>query len=188
MKDIRTRDQFESALNALVGLELAGVKYFEIEYEIQEPCYLHHASIGHFLDFGLELRMASGRYCSFLWDQTFWQYGVGLFPNEAKLELGASRHWDVTSTPEWRPFVGSSIEAARVYWSWPEPLTAKEMHRTYYPQDLALSFAAGEPVYISSSRYSDASDTLYGMSDDILVVFDETVARRYGVGPHAATE
>ncbi|QDT68220.1 hypothetical protein MalM25_11380 [Planctomycetes bacterium MalM25] len=185
MKKIKTREQFEAAIQALVGLELADVTYYEIEYETQKRCYLHQPNIGHFLDFGVEFRMACGSYRSFLWDGTFYQYGIGLFPHKASLEVSTQRQWVVSDTREWCQFLGSSVESARVYWSWvaKSPATP-EAYRTYYPQDIELAFTCGKHIYLSASQYSDNSDSLYGMSDDILVVFDESAAKKYCVGPH----
>jgi len=186
MKGIRTREQFEAAIQGLVGLTIADVTYFEIEYQTQEPCYLHQPKIGHFLDFGVEFRMACGSYRSFLWDGTFYQYGIGLFPYAACLEVNTQRQWVVSATPEWRQIIGSSVASARIYWSWVSGSpAAKEAYRTYYPQDIELAFTCGKHIYLSASQYSDKTDSLYGMSDDILIVFDESAAKKYQVGPHA---
>ena len=186
MKNIRTRKQFDAAAQELVGLNLAGVTYFEIEYEAEERIYLLQSQIGHFLDFGLELRMTDGQFQSFLWDSAFYQYGIGIFPYQANLEVSTNRQWDVSGTLEWVSLIGSTIESVEVYWSWvSDSVAAEEASRTYYPQDMKLSFSSGRHIYISASQYTESSDTLFGMSDEILVVFDESVAAKYRVGPHA---
>ncbi|MDB2685907.1 hypothetical protein N9Y42_01740 [Mariniblastus sp.] len=186
MKNIRTREQFEAAAQDLVGLNIAGVTYFEIQYATEERCYLHQSRIGHFLDFGLELRMSDGQFRSFLWDHTFYQYGIGIFPHQAKLEVDTYHQWTVGGTSEWASFIGSTIEAVQVYWSWvSESVADEEAFCTCYPQDMKLSFSNGRHIYISASQHMDSSDTLFGMSDEILVVFDESVATKYLIGPHA---
>ncbi|MBT5018382.1 hypothetical protein OAF98_00550 [Planctomicrobium sp.] len=177
MKDITTRAQYDAAAQQLVGFKLDRVTYFEIEYEIGEPCYLHQAQIGHFLDFGLEFRMTGGDYRSFLWDGTFYQYGVGIYGHAANREVNTNRQWDVSETDDWHPFIGSTIIAVNVYWS--------QEGFVEYPQDLRLAFSCHRHIYLSASQYLHSSDRLSGMSDDILVIFDEAVAMKYKVGPHA---
>ncbi|WP_146448588.1 hypothetical protein [Bythopirellula polymerisocia] len=54
------------------------------------------------------------------------------------------------------------------------------------PQDVKLAFTCGKHIYLSASQYVDTSDSLYGMSDDNLVVFEEAVAKKYRVVPHAS--
>ncbi|WP_299411418.1 hypothetical protein [Acaryochloris sp. IP29b_bin.148] len=186
MKNIRTRDQYDAVAQKLVGLEIQRVTYFEIEYGTDEPCYLHQPEIGHFLDYGLEFKTRDDGFRTFFWDGTFYQYGIGIFPHEAKCEVTTSRQWDVSATSDWRPFIGSMITSVDVFWSWAsESVTDDEAFRTYYPQDLRLSFSCHRHIYLSASQYMDLSDRLWAMSDDILVVFDETVAQKYAIGPYA---
>lgn len=187
MQDIKTREQYDSAIQEVVGLELATVTYYEIKYEVSGPYYLHHPGIGHFLDFGVEFRMACGQYRSFFWDGTFYQYGIGPYPQKATLELtGTNSKWDVSERKEWKELIGCRIESAEVFWSWASHSDApRKSQRIYYPQDIKLSFAGGKCIYISASQYLEETDTLFGMSDDILIVFEESVARNYGIGPYA---
>ena len=186
MKNIQSREQFDAAAQNLVGLKLVGVTYFEIECDTEERSYLYQPQIGHFLDYGLEFRMADGQFRSFLWDATFYPYGIGIFPHQAKIEISTARQWIVNNTSEWTPLIDSTIEAVEVYWSWgPELVADTKAHRISYPQDLKLSFSAGQHIYISASQYLDSSETLFGMSDEILVVFDESSATRHCIGPHA---
>lgn len=130
--------------------------------------------------------MADGQCRSILWDGTFYQYGIGIFPHQANREVNTNRQWIVDDTPEWAALIGSTIETATVYWSWvSESVVDKESHQTFYPQDMKLSFSCGRHIYISASQYMDSSDELFGMSDEILVMFDESAATKYHIGPHA---
>ena len=185
MKHVHPREQFEAETQKLVGLTLSDVVYYEIEYDTPDPFYLRHPEIGHFLDHGLDLIATDGQCHSFLWDGAFYQYGIGLFPHTAANEVNTNRLWRVSDHDDWIPLIGRTITSANVYWSWIDSAATDERDRTYYPQDVCLSFTGDQRVYISAAQYMEASNTVMGMSDEILVVFRESVARKYRIGPYA---
>jgi hypothetical protein len=114
MKYIYTREQFEAQVHKIIGLTLSVVIYYEIEHENPEPGYLYKSDIGHFLDFGLELVADDGQCFSILWDGTFCQYGLGIYPHSAEKEVSTKRRWFVANDPNWMPLIGKAIKCIRL--------------------------------------------------------------------------
>ena len=178
MKNIHTREQLDALAQKMVGLKLAEVVYYEIEDN--EPGYLYKTKIGHFLDFGLDLVAEDGSYFSILWDDTFFQFGVGIYPRSAAQQIRVDRRWVVTRDPHWVPFIGKNIESAEVFWSWVDVSTSESARtRIYYPQDLILTFSNNRRVYVSASQWWEESQQVLGLSDNILVVFSDRIAAQH---------
>ena len=62
---------------------------------------------------------------------------------------------------------------------------AADANRTYYPQDLRLTFDNSCSVYLSAAQFLNDSDKLFGMSDNVLIVFNDDVAAHHQLGPWA---
>jgi hypothetical protein len=180
---IRSREDYEKEVLALVGKQLKDVVYYELRYELDTPLYSCYPQVGHILDFGCDLRTTDGDVFGLIWDGEFFQYGVGITRCSLSHQLADPRIWDATREAEWTPLIGQTITGVKVYWSWVQ--YEGELERHYYPQDVELKFGNGFLVYISSSQYSDEKDALWGASDDIAIIFGSESAERYGVGPFA---
>lgn len=184
MKDIHTREQFKALVQKMVGLTLSEVLYYEIEYE--KPGYAYQPDIGHFLDFGLDLVADDGKCFAILWDSTFFQFGLGVYRNSAKELLRNTHWWTVTNDSQWQQFIGKTIESAEIYWSWVAgSLDAPEETRTYYPQDIVLTFSNNRRIYVSASEYEEKSDSVCGLSDNVMVVFSDCIASKYQLAQFA---
>lgn len=186
MKNVRTRQQFDALAQTMVGLTLAEVAYHEIAYRQPEPNYLHQMRIGHCLDYGLELIAEDGQRFSILWDETFLQFGLGIYPHTAEKEVRNTRRWLVAKDVNWAPLIGKTITAVEVYWSWVATISRPSKgDRTYYPQDLVLCFSDEHRVHVSASEYWYEKKKIVGNSDNILVVFSEQTASKHHLGPFA---
>src|SRR5262245_45019481 len=145
-----TRAEFEISVRRLVGLELRGVRYFEIDYSAfadgdsqssdRDDSGPRWSGDPRFdsLDFGLQLLTATGETVDSSWGDEFYQYGISL-----KVPLTASdtiRAWDVSETSRWNSLLGRRIQETRVFWSWVE---GRDIGRVHYPQDVKLTFDGG---------------------------------------------
>jgi hypothetical protein len=138
---------------------------------------------GHLLDFGCDLEMSNGSIFGIIWDGEYFQYGVGLVRESLANQLCESRCWDVTDDKNWAHLIGKNIVKATVYWSWVQYKGTDE--KTYFPQELELEFESGSLLYFSASQYNEEKDSLWGMSDDIAVIFGRELAQKYHIGPYA---
>lgn len=175
--------EFESSLaGALVGKCLHVVRYFEIQYETDQPSYVNDSFSGHLLDYGCDLELSDGSTVGFIWDGEYFQYGVGIYESSLKSEVKLAKVWDVTKEQNWENVVGKQISKTKVYWSWAQ---SEGQEKRYFPQDVELEFDDGSLVFFSASQYDEDTDTLCGASDDIAVMFGKTAAQKYKIGPYA---
>jgi len=179
----RTKAEYENDVNSmLVGKRLAGVRYFEIRYGTDEPYYLDDSFPGHLLDYGCDFEMEDESTVGIIWDGEFFQYGIGVLRSSLSSQLTDFMSWDVTASSYWAPLVGKTINKVKVYWSWAK---YKGKERADYPQDLEIAFEDGSKVFFSASQYNKEKDALWGMSDDVAVVFSMDTAKAYLIGPYA---
>jgi hypothetical protein len=178
----RSKLEYENDFSALmVGKCLHRVRYFEIQYDTDEPYYLNDSFPGHLLDYGCDFEMADGSIVGFIWDGEFFQYGVGIFGRSLHNEVKLAKVWDVTEEQNWAKLVGKNILRTRVHWSWAQ---YEGQEKQDYPQDVELEFDDGSLVFLSASQYRKDTDTLRGMSDDIAVIFGENTAKHYKLGAY----
>lgn len=93
--------------------------------------------------------------------------------------------YDVTDDPEWVQFIGRAIVGVESYWTWVADSMAANTIRTYYPQDLRFTFDNDRSLYFSAAQFLGESGDLYGMSDNVLVVFNDEVVAQHQLGSWA---
>ncbi|GAA5532420.1 hypothetical protein Dalu01_00809 [Deinococcus aluminii] len=101
-------------------------------------------------------------------------------------QLRAALVTEVTEDSRWAPLIGQHITDVTVYWE--DVPTPNLGDGTRYPQDIALTFELGARVFLSAAIYEDSSHTLFRMSDNVVVVFDELFAQCLRVGPFERPE
>jgi hypothetical protein len=170
------RLEFEQQARRICGERIARVRYFEIAYEDGKPRW--RREFGDVLDFGLDLETSNGRAFQVTWDSRFFAYGLSLQEGHLEEHLSAAAVWDVTEESRWSQVVNQTVRDVAVYWSEVE----SDGSVTCYPQDMALIFESGAKVFLSASQYVEDTDELFGMSDEVAVIFDEETAERYQVG------
>lgn len=190
--------QYEQRVAAVVGRCISTVRYYEIAYE-ESQLYWDNGQF-HSLDFGLDLKMEDGCRFKISWDSEFYQYEISLSEGSLADQLAESvAMWDVSNHPKWKPLLHNEIVDAKVYWSWVEFTTWQKQdslgrhlrqlfqkpERRDYPQDVELVFASGGRAFFSAAQYLKDEDKLFGMSDEVTVIFSDEVAARYEVGSYA---
>jgi hypothetical protein len=170
----------QSVRRLLVGRQIVSVIYYESPHEEGFEYWSSLPHVGHSLEQGLDFGMADGETCLVTWDQAFSQYDIAVRAGTMENELTGFHRYDVSSVAPWASILGKAVQNIEIYWSWIEDSQTHE--RVHYPQDLALNFG-DSTVYLCSRKYQDRSDLLFPMADEIAVVFDDAVARRYRIGP-----
>jgi hypothetical protein len=181
---MKSRAEYDANLNRLIGIAIARIRYFEIDYQDGRPYFRDHSEIGHFLDYGVELIDPAGVPTCITWDGTFFQYGLAVYPESSSSDVLAGLSYDVSDDRMWRPYIGHKITAADSYWSWVAESMEPNAERTYYPQDIRLVFDNRRSLYLSAAQYLDGSG-LFGMSDNVLIVFGDEAAKEHKIGPWA---
>ena len=192
--------EFENRVEELIGSQLSGVRYHEIDYfngdgqPLAEPQWGWCPDFDS-LDYGLDLLTEDSGVFHVTWGTEFTQYGVTVqnskFNNVGVQDVSVVRVWDVTRESRWTHLVGQRIVAADVFWQdtrfrtllddgtwsgWSDPVS--------YPQDLRLAFEGGACVYLSAFEVREG-DFRAAMTDHVSVFFDAAAAEEYGIGPFA---
>jgi hypothetical protein len=169
---------YEQRVASLVGEVISRVVYHTYADDEGKPYYDHYEKFHH-LDQGLILHTDSGKVFSIIWGSEFTQYGLDFLAEDFTAlgqSPGDSDLWDMTTHEKWQPFVGRKITAFEVLWAWEGYLP----DRIDYPQDLIFTFDHARKLYLSAS-YSHVThgDYLAGMADEVIVIFDETIAKTH---------
>ncbi len=174
-----THDEFEAIVAQLIGTDIVRVSYFEIEYGDQQAGWKGDPRFDS-LDYGVQLEDARGKVFSITWDAAFVEYGLCVCARSMAEIVVGPRKWDVSVESRWSKLIGERVIRVDVYWlrAWENDPEVIE-----YPQDLCLSFSNGEVVFISATECLPNSG-LFGMMDNILVVFGDESAKAFGLGPH----
>ncbi|ULH18260.1 hypothetical protein MF271_22610 (plasmid) [Deinococcus sp. KNUC1210] len=168
-----TREAFEGEIQQLIGLQLKGIRYYELQGD-----WPHWNGDSEFdsLDCGLDLVGEHATYC-ITWDWTFWSYGLRVRPGRLVDFLLGGQFTDVSAESRWSKLLGQRVTQAQLMW---EPLPDPCIEQTAaYPQGLVLRFEAGDQVYISASQPQGPHEPFLGMSDHVVVLFETALAQRY---------
>lgn len=175
-----TPEMFELEVRRLCGARLSRVRYYEVSGG--DPAWDAIPELDT-ADFGLDLVCDTGAF-HITWDSTFWSYGLRVKCGTLLDHLRSALFTEVTEASRWTTLIGQQITDVTVQW---DDIPLPEYgYGTHYPQEIILSFELGAHVLLSAATYQDESHTLFGMSDNVVVIFDEAVARRFGVGPTEA--
>jgi len=177
---------FHERVKSLVGQSISRVRYSTIEYPDGKPYWDHEEF--HNAELGVELTTSAGVIFQLGWDWVFHHYHISLqqFDSEGEgLWHDTTVMWDVTSEPHWTSVVGEKIVQTVEYWcntgdkSYPSP---------DYPQDLEIVFESERKVWFSVAGYDESTGQLFGMHDEIMIIFDEDVLKRHQFGAYTPKE
>jgi hypothetical protein len=134
LAEVRQRRQHAQRLT---GLQLAAVRYCEIDYampdrpggqegprqvvsaaEWQEPPFRYE--LGDCTDYGVELQTTCGRGFTVSWDSPGWHEGIWLrelpLVGEAVLADANTAIWDVSHAGRWDYFIGHEITGVQLHY------------------------------------------------------------------------
>ncbi len=90
-----TKEEYLSIVSAFEGEILISVEYFEINYEGNQAEFTENSNYDC-LDYGVNLKMQSGKVFGFIWGSEFTQYGVSVLEAPLQSEVTECREIDVT--------------------------------------------------------------------------------------------
>ncbi|WP_327149293.1 hypothetical protein [Nocardia sp. NBC_01329] len=132
---------------------------------------------------GVELLTGSGHRYSAIWNNTFTEYGLEIFPKPMTDFLlvgpGGSVAVPVSDHPRWAGLIGENIVAAEICWDH-DPSGAVRV-----PSAIRLGLRE-TAVWIAAGRSSDPGSEagFYLGTDDIMVVFSQEMASQTGIPKH----
>ncbi|MGL5873533.1 MAG: hypothetical protein ACRC2R_14400 [Xenococcaceae cyanobacterium] len=170
-----TIQEFNELAKKLIGHKINRITYFEIDYQTGKPCWEYEQY--DFLDYGFDLETEAEKTFGFIWDWEFYQYNISVKEYSLKKEITTYKFWDVTSSSRWSSYLGIEIVDVLVYWSW----VITEGSRLEYPQDIVLIFANGNKLFVSAIDIWEDRRIISQFSDNLVVFFDEVVAKKWGV-------
>lgn len=175
----RRRD-LRSAVAGLVGVRIRRVRYCGLRYEGDEEVDWDYDD-WHHPEMGVEFELDDGSHCSAVWGDAFGKFNIDCaaeplgawFPHVADV-TEHFRVWEVTDHPRWRRLIVGPVVEGALVWAegWGEEL----------PVSIHLTFPGGE-AWIAAGRPQDfpPSGTFYSATDEVIVVFDQYLARMIGV-------
>lgn len=172
-----TKDEYLNLVKAIEGETLLSVEYFEIDYGGPQTDFTEKSDYDC-LDFGVNLKMLSGKIFGLIWGSEFLQYGVSVLEAPIQSEVNEYRQIDVTHSSNWSQIVGNEVRDAYVVWHW-EKEVGPFKKKTYYPQSIALKFKSSQIVIISALEIEH--NRHWGMADNIVVFFSQASANKFGV-------
>ncbi len=176
------REQYERKTAALVGQRILSATYWDIHNFAEEPRTWDYGDWHHAV-MGVEFVTDTGT-SSILWTNTFFPYGVEVFPEPISRHLllrpQGPEGWPVGDHPFWQSRVGSPIRGTATFW---EVIEVGPGHRlgdgarisepqTYsVPVALRLDFDNG-PVWMVAGipQWPDV-EKVFVAGDEVMLVF-----------------
>ncbi len=191
------REEYDRKTASLVGLRVDTVGYWDIHHCGDEPRVWDHGTWHHAV-MGVELRTDRGPF-SVLWSNTFYPYGVEVFPDPMTSFLLPGEHqpesWSATDNVQWQARAGQPVTDVQTRWErlelgpsvYPDGTIAGPPGAVDLPVALRLDFAAGPVWFIAGIPDGDGSVVIPG--DEIIVAFTTESMHRLGFphGPFTAT-
>lgn len=162
--------------NELIGKTIKEVTYYEIDYGA--PCFEFEDH--HSVDFGLQLITNTGTTYYIIWGAQYIQYDLKFEKGSITKEMhkeATIKCYNVSQLKHWKKRIGVPIQNIKSYWSY--ITTTKKGEKTYYPQDLEISFKNGLNVIISALEIKE-NEEVSSMANHISVFFNTETAIKYG--------
>lgn len=176
------RLRYERKTSALVGQRIRAVTYWDVHSLSEEPRSWDYGDWHHAV-MGVELATDAGKV-TVLWTDTFFAYGVEVFPEPISRHLILSADgpegWPVESHPRWRSRLGSPVLATATYWVEIEVGPARRLSdnavvgepMTYsVPTAVRLDFEGGSVWMAAAMPGWPDVEKVFVPADEIMVVF-----------------
>ena len=176
--EIQIKD-YEKPIKELIGKTVSEIYYYELEYENGQTYWDEKEY--HTLDFGLEMIMSDLEKFYFIWDSELAQFNVKFKKGDITTEFSENsthKKHNVSNNELWSELMKSKIIGISSHWSHWQYLSQKEPN--YYPQNIKLDFENDKSVWISATEIEN--DNPKEMADNITIIFDKRVAKKYNIG------
>lgn len=174
-------ESLEAIVAELRGRRLADVTYYPLTIgDDGELAGEWDFGDWHEPTMGIELIFRSGHRYSAIWNNTFGEYGLEIFPKPMSgfllIAPGGSVAVPVSDHPDWAGLIGKKVIAADISWNH-DPGTAVRV-----PSAIRLGFREAT-VWIAAGRSagSGPAATFRLGTDDVMVVFSPEMSLRAGI-------
>ncbi len=167
-------EELASLVRSLAAQRISAVTYWSLDYGDGETHWGDFGERFDVLDFGFELHLENGSEFAVTWSRDFGAYGV--FVHRGRMAELFSPEIEMLAAPagdRWKEFLGKTIVGAELQWR-PVPDLDGE-----YPTMLALRFAGDRAIWVAAATYNEDDDQLEVDNDNLVVLSDPALARRY---------
>ncbi len=170
----------EALVTGLRGQRLTTVVYYTLSaFDDDELAVEWDFGDWHEPTMGAELSTSDGHRYSAIWNDTFGEFGIEMFPKPMDEFLGGSVAVPVSDHHRWAGLIGRKIIAADICW--------RHYPDTPIPVPLAIRLGFRKStIWIAAGVSQDqGSSTNFQLgSDDVMVVFTQEMSARIGLpGP-----
>jgi hypothetical protein len=185
----RDRAWYASKAGALEGRRVLEVAYWDVHSFADEPRTWDYDDWHHAV-MGVDLITEGGPSCV-LWTDTFFPYGVEVFPTQASEHLvtgdDGPESWSVSGSDRWRGRLRSQVENVQTFWEHftigPANVGNVRVAGRYevdVPVALRLDFAAGPVWIVAGIPQWPEMHEVFVPGDEIMVVFTADRMRQIG--------
>ena len=172
-----SKEDYNTKFLSLTNKKLIRVYYLQLNYKDNQPYWNNFSQEFDYLDYGLVFEFENKTFFEIIWDSVFYQFGLSCKQIDNLLDSDNNKVWDVTFNNSWKDLNNLKIIDVKVFWE-----TASEGNQEFdYPQDLELTFENNKRIYLSASAYIKEDDKFVDYSDEVVVIFNQEIAKKYKV-------
>jgi len=186
-------EDFNNMIFSLIEEKICKVEYFglqsEFEGEIYSSNYKTNFSDVHSFELGLVLHMESENIFEFIWDNSFYCYGIGIVKNNfPDYQSEGVEKWVMTDDDLWKKYIGKEITNVSINWSSsmsvishsPNKSEIGKKTKEIHPETCILYFHGTDDVIIISSSgfLGEDCDIVFTGHDNIIVTNNKETAVR----------
>ncbi|MFD6400270.1 hypothetical protein [Nocardia sp. NPDC060249] len=171
--------ELEQTVAGLRGQRLTAVTYYTLPVLIDDDTYRPEKwdyGEWHEATMGIELATDTGQLYSAVWNSSFTQYHLEVFPRPIsefiRIAEDGPAPVPMATHPRWAPLIGEPISHADLCW-----------YRDFQPGlhvPAAVRISVGShTIWLASGRSEPAgTPSFYNLTDDVMVVFTADIAQR----------
>lgn len=188
---VEARHRYKRMMSALVGQRILSVTYWDVHNFDDGPRTWDYGDWHHAV-MGVELVTDRGPV-SVVWTDTFFPYGIEVFPEPISNHLGLGSEgpegWPVETHDHWRSRVGSPFLGTAIFWERIDVGPARRSSdnvivggaESYQvPVALRLDFEAGPLWMVAGMPQWPDVEKVFVPADEIMVVFSPERMRTIG--------
>jgi hypothetical protein len=186
----RDRGLYESRAAELVGRRVLEVAYWDVHNVADEPRTWDYGDWHHAV-MGVDLLTDGGPSCV-LWADTFFAYGVVVFPATPAADHvvagdDGSESWSVSRSDCWRDRLGSPVQDVQTFWErftigagYVGNARVADACEVDVPVALRIDFRAGPVWMVAGIPQEPQMQEVFVPGDEVMIVFTADRMRQIG--------